>query len=240
MSRQITIPPWVPHGVKATYEFAELNNDVAQRLLADERMEQAWKDLKSLSKSVGSAQRIEKIRQGFFLHHYDESVENFTDFDYQAASLFHQVMVETHQPARTYWTAGDAAKLAQPFLNAAKLCDEAHSYDFTLHFNEELQQSLAVVKSYFREQARMLQMRDNPRVLGRRLPGVSDEKRGHARMIATIIRALFSPPPDDDFPHSAVARLMAVSLAIDDDVLELKDSVRSWCRDLPPEKDSLR
>lgn len=235
MNNPPRIPPWVPRGVTRFCEFAELNNDVARRLLTDPRMEQAWKDLRSIKRPDDHEHRMATTRSELFITHYPQVIDGFSDFDFNSAYLFHQVMIETYQIQRTYWTEAEAKKLSQPFLDAAKLCANAHSFDFTLQYKVELQKSLEMVKDYFQDQARMLQMRDNPRVIGRRLPGVSDEKRGHARMIATMIRAIFNPPAGD-FPHSAVGRLMAVSLDAEDDVLELKDSVRSWCKDLPPEK----
>lgn len=237
MRRPVAIPTWVPFGAKAMQEVAGLNNEVATRLLIDLRMEQAWKDLKDLPEPTDLQDRLLRIPGGLSPDAYGIEIGSLTAFDRQSAALFYRVMIEVYQPQRTYWTKGEADKLAQPFLDAANLCREAPHTDPTIGMRHDLLDALHLVGKYLEDQGQMRQMRENPRVIGRRLPEVSDEKRGHARMIAMIIRDLFSPPAGD-FPHSAVGRFMAVSLDLDDDVLVLKDSVRSWIKDLPPEKAS--
>jgi hypothetical protein len=220
-------------------EVAGLKNEIADRLLTDRRMEQAWKDLRDLPEPVDLQARLQAIRPGFSPDAYREGSFDLTPFDRQSAALFYQVTHEVHQPERNYWTKGEADKLAQPFLDAAKLCEESARTDITIQRRDDLLKALRLVGGYLQDQGNMRQMSENPRVIGRRLPDVTDEKRGHARMIATIIRGLFSPPAKD-FPHSAVGRFMAVSLGIEDDVLLLKNSVRSWCKDLPLGEDVSR
>lgn len=239
MNRQIAIPSWVPHGAKVMHEVAGLNNEVAARILTDGRMEQAWKDLRELPAPADLQERLLKIRPGFSPDAYREGGFDLAPFDRQSAALFYQVVLEFYQPERAYWTKSEAAEISQPYMDAAKLCEESARTDATIQQREDLLTALRIVGEYFQFQGNMRQMRGNPRVIDRRRPKVSDEKRGHARMIATTIRDLFSPPAGE-FPHSAVGRFMAVSLDIDDDVLVLKDSVRSWCKDLPPEKGAFR
>ncbi|TXN15889.1 hypothetical protein FV219_01590 [Methylobacterium sp. WL122] len=216
-------------------EVAGLTNEVAQRLLTDARMEQAWKDLKELPEPADLQERLSRIPGGLSPDAYGIDVGSLTAFDRQSAALFYQVMIEVYQPQRTYWTRGEAVRLAQPFLDAANLCKEAPRTDPAIGMRQDLLDALKLVGSYLEDQGQMRQMLENPRVIERRIPEVADEKRGHARIIATIIRDIFSPPVGD-FPHSAVGRFMAVSLDTDDDVMVLKNSVRSWCKDLPPEK----
>lgn len=234
MSRPSGIPSWAPRGTVLMQEAAGLTNEVADRLLRDPRMEQAWKDLQRLPEPADLQERIGRIRAGFSPDAYTQEKLDLTAFDRQSAALFYQVMVEVYQPERTYWTKGEADKLAIPFLDAARLCEESARNDSMIRMRSDLLEALKLVGSYFQSQGAMRQMRSNPRVLGRRLPGVSDEKRGHARMVATMIRDLFGPPPGN-FPHSAVARFVAVSLGTDDEIDELKESVRDWCKSLPLE-----
>lgn len=234
MNKRPAIPAWVPRGVVLMQQVAGLTNEVAERLIIDPRMEQAWKDLQRLPEPPDLGERISKIRPGFSPDAYSEEGLELTTFDRQSAALFYQAMIEVYQPQRRYWTKGEAEKLAKPFLDAAALCEESAREDSTIRHRNDLLEALKLVGDYFQFQGDVRKMRSNPRVLGRRLPGVSDEKRGHARMIATMIRDLFGPPPGN-FPHSAVARFVVVSLETADEIDVLKESVRDWCSNLPPE-----
>lgn len=253
MSEALTIPSWVPDGVRLMYEVSELKNNCAQRLLTDQRMKPAWTQLKSLAPVDDaptpryyppSPYMLERKR---FIHgcspeEYRDIEQPLTDFDRISAALYLQTVIAFSQPqAIPTWTTAEAKAMAKPFLEAAKLCDASIEAESAWRYGdpprlikEDLVSALKMTRDYLLNQGQMRLMVSNPRVLDRRRGEDSDTMRAHARVIAVLIRDLFGPFTRD-FPHAAVARILVVSLNRDDDLDGLKKSVPEWCKSLPPQ-----
>jgi hypothetical protein len=251
MTESVTIPAWVPDGVRLMYEVSELKNDCARRLLTDQRMKPAWTQLKGLMPADDAptpsyyppSPYIQERRRfiiGCSPEEYGNLDQPLTDFDRLSAALYFQTVITFSRPeAVPTWTTAEAKAMAKPFLDAAELCDASIKQESTWQYGdpprlikEGLVNALKVTRDYLLDQGQMRLMAGNPRVLDRRRGEDSDTMRAHARVIAVLIRDLFGPFTRD-FPHAAVARLLLVSLNRNDDLNALKKSVPDWCQSLP-------
>lgn len=248
MTEALTIPAWVPNGVRLMYEVGPLKNDCARRLLTDPRMKAAWIELKKLvpksdapspSYHPPSAYMLE--RMDFLKNSCDlkdwELDENLSDFDRLSAALYYRVVIMLSQVQEPVtWTVAEANQLAEPYLEAAKLCDAAIDAESILTWGnpprllkEDLVRALKTTRDYLHDEGQMLLMRSNPRVLDRHESAESDKLRAHARSVAAVVRDLFGPFPGD-FPHGPVTRIFMVSLDRSGDIDAMKRRVTKWCQ----------
>ncbi|MCJ2090358.1 hypothetical protein MKK88_30890 [Methylobacterium sp. E-005] len=251
MSEALTIPAWVPDGVRLMYEVSDLKNDCAQRLLTDERMKPAWTQLKSLIPTDDTPtpsyyppslyiKDRKKFINGCSPEEYRDLDRPLTDFDRLSAALYFQVVIAFSQPEPVpVWTTAEAKAMAKPFLDAAKLCETSIEVESAWQYGnppklikEDLVNALKATRDYLAGQGQMRLMANNPRVLKRSRGEDSDTMRAHARVIAVLIRDLFGPFKRD-FPHAAVARILTVSLNRNEDLDDLKKTIPEWCDDLP-------
>lgn len=230
MKKRSPVPGWVPDGVKAMHQVAEMDNEIAWRLLTDERLEKAWEDLRTMPEPLDIEDRIKRIDRAFSPDKYGKPCCALTNFDRQAAALYYEIVLEMHQLQRTYWSAADARKIAKPYLDAAKQCEIAIEEDELLRWRPDIIDALRIAGAYLGQQGEMRSMRGNPRVVGHSLDPASDEKRGHSQFIATKVVELFAPV--GKFPNAIIARFLAVSLDLEDDIELLRDSVYEWCKRL--------
>ncbi len=162
MNRRCPIPDWVPVGVKAMHEVAEMDNEVAWQLLTDPRLEKAWIDLRDLPTPIDLQQRIQQIDPCFCPDQYGKDCPALSDFDRQAAALFYEIVNEMHQRQRTYWSAADARRLSRPYLDAAKQCEIALNEDDLLRWHPEIVEALNIAGKYLKQQGDMRLCRGIP------------------------------------------------------------------------------
>ncbi|MGN8092255.1 hypothetical protein [Methylobacterium sp. 22177] len=169
---------------------------------------------------------------------YDQGYRDLTVFDYLSAALFFSVTAEMINPGRSYPSKVWAETQAKPYSEAAELCRFSIDNDPYIRLNFELIDALKIVETYFQDGAVMRRMESNPRVVPRGLGRISDEKRGHYDLVSSIVESLFGPFTAE-FPKSAVARIVAVTLNTDDDSKEKVKALgkrrkrRKTSRDLP-------
>ncbi|MCJ2052802.1 hypothetical protein [Methylobacterium sp. J-070] len=246
MSEPLTIPPWVPNGVRLMYEVGPLKNECSRRLLTDTRMKAAWTQLRNLvpasdaptptyyQPSPYMQERVNCIGPGCDLQDW-ELDEDLTDFDRLSAALYYEIvgaLSQTQEPVSC--TTAEAEAWAKPYFDAAKICDLQIKVESAWKFKEDLITALEKTRAYLLEQGHMRRMASNPRVLDRRSDEDSDKLRAQVRSVAVASRDLFGPFARE-FPHAAVARIAVVSLNRTDAIDKaLKNSVARWCENLPP------
>ncbi|MGC5779828.1 hypothetical protein [Methylobacterium sp. NFXW15] len=247
MNEALTIPGWVPDGVRLMYEVGPLKNECARRLLTDPRMKAAWTELRKLvprgdaptpsyhPPSSYMQERSKFISPGCSPEKYNDVGAPLSDFDRLAAALYYQVILTLSQIEKPMtWTVAEARDMAKPYLEAVKLCDDSIKIESIPSWgnpprllNEEIVSALKATRDYLFDQAQIRLMANNPRVLESH--ETSDPLRAHARSIATMVRDLFGPFPKD-FPHAPVTRIFMVSLNENGDIDAMKRRVVKWCQ----------
>jgi hypothetical protein len=223
------VPDWVPDGVAKVAPFLP---GPTPRLLADNRMETVWRELRKRAPKDLDSKLTEDERDD--LHLLMESADllerDVLGPDKACVAFFMSIAWIVWNPSRRHvWTKAQADEQASQLENAANSCRwVAGEPMFAKH-----RDAAAEMATFFENRAVSLKNRGylanldpqiKPYLLNRSSGSRGDDKiRGYTRAIAVVVRRIFG-----SFSYGTVATVATVALEEDVD----QKSVENWCKDL--------
>lgn len=222
------LPDWIPIGVKDAARHLP-PSDVAQRLLADPRMERVWR---VLLRQAADREAVE--RRLLFADHLPTTWgQEFSPQQRACAALFVDVVENLTRAAKIVKRADTDAR-AKPYFDAAKVCramiEDAERYERGYEeagevLDFDLRRALKVVADILECEAKRASAIDQPRVIERsaKSPG-EDELRVKARMVGATMFSIYGKRNT-----AIVATIMSVATG----AAVLQKSIENWCADIP-------